>query len=85
MLGAAVVAGAFALVTSSPGGGYWRLLGVLVVLGTLFTLLALIARRLDRRPTDRDGAGDAQGWRPPARTGDPTDPSLMVGWRGAGC
>jgi FtsH-binding integral membrane protein len=47
MLGASVLAGAFAFVTGSPGSGYWRLLGVLAVLGTLFTLLALLARRLD--------------------------------------
>ncbi len=94
MLGAAVLAGGFAVVTGSPGGAYWRLLGVLAVLGTLFTLLALIARRLDRGPSPRRGmpeapaASDAphapESQPPPAPPRGPRNHSLALGLDGPG-
>lgn len=93
MVSAAVLAGGFAVVTGSPGGAYWRLLGVLAVLGTLFTLLALIARRLDRDPSPRRSAPNASGAsnfphasesQPPPAPRGPRNHSLALGLDGAG-
>jgi MFS family permease len=84
MLGALVLSAGLALATGSPGGGYWRSLGVIAVLGTLFTLLALIARRLEARQAgEHDTIGDAQS-RSSTQAVKPTGRSLMLGLQPAG-
>jgi hypothetical protein len=87
MSGAVIVAGAFTLATGSPGGWFWRLLGVLAVLATLATLLAPIVRRLDRgrargfRSWPADESGSAA---PPAPTRKPGRLWLSLGHDSAG-